>query len=205
MLNEFVRLVLCESAKTIQDAISDELALAISRGSSGTTLVLYRPAKVKRLKDIEVLGMIQVLTDKATESRSVKMSHAVKGYGPTMYDIAMNTLGPIKPDDPGKTSAQASNVWRTYFNSREDVQKRPIRNDDDQDFLNQVFSVKVKQNTNDLLARNMIFKMDHPELSNVFDDELAMIAINRFKKVYGGMNVNDKRGILAPVIKRTAK
>jgi len=60
-------------------------------------------------------------------------SGARKGYGPILYDIAMEIVsGPmgelgITPDTSGQVSTEASDVWRYYFERRQDVEHYPLR------------------------------------------------------------------------------
>lgn len=62
---------------------------------------------------------------------NVENVNAKKGYGPMLYDIAMeyvcsNGYFGIAPDSY-ETSQSASNVWRYYFENRSDVKKTPLQ------------------------------------------------------------------------------
>ena len=58
---------------------------------------------------------------------------ANEGYGPLLYDIAMEILfkqgqAGLMPDQI-KVSDEARNVWRTYFEDRGDVDRKPLPED----------------------------------------------------------------------------
>ena len=53
----------------------------------------------------------------------VKVSSAVKGYGPLLYDIVMWHENGLVPDRD-QVSSQARNVWNYYFNKRPDVEHK---------------------------------------------------------------------------------
>ena len=58
---------------------------------------------------------------------------ANEGYGPLLYDIAMEILfkqgqAGLMPDRI-KVSDEARNVWRTYFEDRGDVDRKPLPED----------------------------------------------------------------------------
>lgn len=58
---------------------------------------------------------------------------ATGGFGPRLYDVAMETAtanGAMLTSDRTSVSDDAKNVWETYFNSRSDVKKTPLKPDD---------------------------------------------------------------------------
>lgn len=84
-----------------------------------------RPVVIKKINDNVqnwVVGFIKLTPNNGDtwDAWEVKLSAAVKGYGPTMYDIAMSKLGRITSSKES-VSKDAQNVWNYYLNKRGDV------------------------------------------------------------------------------------
>jgi len=59
----------------------------------------------------------------------VGLSKATKGYGPRLYDVAMEAVtekGAMLTSDRSMVSADAQKVWAYYFKNRGDVKKTPL-------------------------------------------------------------------------------
>jgi len=63
----------------------------------------------------------------------VESVYANKGYGPMLYDIGMEVINLVGGSglmpDRRSVSPEARNVWRTYFEDREDVGRNPLPED----------------------------------------------------------------------------
>jgi hypothetical protein len=60
---------------------------------------------------------------------TVGLSKATKGYGPKLYDVAMEAVteqGGMLTSDRALVSKDAQNVWQYYFKNRGDVKKTPL-------------------------------------------------------------------------------
>lgn len=140
ILRKVIRNILIEAAATSQTASSAGLAL-MRRSSSGgrSTYVLYVPSIMEKMivsGDIEtdqiasaIVGFMSILPHQgeAWNAGEVKLSAAQKGYGPLMYQFAMNDYAGGLFPDRGSTSQAARKVWQVY-NSRSDVEKKPFDN-----------------------------------------------------------------------------
>jgi len=59
-------------------------------------------------------------------------SEATKGYGPLLYDLAIEIAGNHGVTaDRGSVSSDASNVWEYYYKNRNDITKKPLDDEDD--------------------------------------------------------------------------
>jgi predicted nucleotidyltransferase len=78
----------------------------------------YGYLEVDRMKDEPYLGVYKV-----------SVSEATKGFGPILYDVAMEYAskngGGLKPD-VNSVSADASSVWKFYSEKRDDVEKKEL-------------------------------------------------------------------------------
>lgn len=62
----------------------------------------------------------------------IYQSEATKGFGPLLYDLALEVAGPKGVTaDRGSVSADASNVWKYYYEKRDDVIKKPLDDEED--------------------------------------------------------------------------
>ncbi len=127
----------------------------------GFTFVLYDGSKLKEaIQDFaSAPARKQVNAVRATLIGSMSLKKATEdiwtvvhvkaknGWGPMMYDYAMNRLGPIMSDREN-VSLEARDVWYFYLNKRNDVAATPIRdhdlmfNSDPKDPLNFFYSAK---------------------------------------------------------------
>jgi len=62
-------------------------------------------------------------------AKEVAKSAAKKGYGPMLYDIAMNDVGGLIPDRRS-VSRDAKNVWKKYM-ERPDIDHKKLDDVDD--------------------------------------------------------------------------
>lgn len=81
------------------------------------------------------IGFIRISLDPDCDAWVVEGVVANQGWGPFLYDIAMEYAGAkgLLPDRL-EVSHEAQSVWEYYFNRRPDVQKTPIPRPDDDCF-----------------------------------------------------------------------
>tara|TARA_R110002110_G_scaffold25722_1_gene95148 strand:+ start:1092 stop:3041 length:1950 start_codon:yes stop_codon:yes gene_type:complete len=134
------------------------------------------PGDLDRMEaGIEVFGELRTKIGKSFpyEGRYV-VTHvkATDGFGPLLYDVAMETVGRngLKPDVINVTD-DASNVWKKY-NTREDIDSKPLVMDLDQydtvmpddhaeqpknsEHLAKVYFKDIKNQTEELSSQNKI-------------------------------------------------
>ena len=123
---------LSEAAMSVQQAQAQGLALK----AVGPMMILYDPKillsglqseepDADQLSD-GIYGFIEVKKpggkDKCWNAYMVRTVAAQKGYGPLMYDMAMQVYGRIMPDRNQVTPAAAA-IWKYYIEKRNDVEK----------------------------------------------------------------------------------
>ncbi len=138
-LRSLIRHIL-EAAATSQTAGAGGLAMMRRPNSKGwNTYVLYDPKIVGQMLEtgnIEaadiakaVFGYIVIRPHEGEcwNAGEVKLSAAQKGYGPLMYQAAMNDYAGGLFPDRGSTSQAARAVWQKY-DARADVKKSKFDN-----------------------------------------------------------------------------
>lgn len=147
LLREYLRLVLSEAARPIGDLALDSTIKYTSTGGKGVRLTLWNPKAILILLEMtqdpkEVLYELadstnvfafmelQKHTGDTWNAWEVTASVAQRGYGPTMYDIAMSKLKRIT-SDRDTVSAAAEKVWNFYSSNRPNVKKLPFDNKHD--------------------------------------------------------------------------
>ena len=146
LLHNFISILLSESAKTVADAQSENLALYVGARSHSNLLVLYNPDKIlKSLRFYKKTGSLDFVQEPITgmmclndtfdnkhcpawNAYEVTVVAAQKGWGPLLFDIAMTEFETLMIDRSGQVSVEARNLWRYYLDSRNDVEK--LRLDD---------------------------------------------------------------------------
>ena len=90
-------------------------------------------------KKVMIAGRVMVEYVKLCDAFSVRMSAAAKGYGPLIYDAAMQILYPkwVTPDT-GRPSTAATGIWKKYM-GRGDVEREECDRGFDIEALNQRF------------------------------------------------------------------
>lgn len=90
-------------------------------------------------KVVMIVGRIMVNYDQKCDAFAIKKSAAAKGYGPMIYDAAMQILYPKwVTSDTGHSSAAAVKVWKKYL-GRKDVEHEKCDRGFDNEALNQRF------------------------------------------------------------------
>lgn len=144
LLREFITYALDEASKSVEDAKKLSLGLIAYEGTGKKAIVLFN-AKDAALQiynmlksgtktdedftDVlidHVVGFILGKKPKPTEpswgATIISTSAAKKGYGPMMYDIAMDKWGRIAPDR-SNVSPGANKIWDFYASKRGDVKR----------------------------------------------------------------------------------
>lgn len=143
LLKEYVSLLLKEK-KTISDASNENLGLFVADFDIEMTLVLYDTTSIAEdYQNLIDTGAIENSWDSSSvlmnsfkgaiglnkvpdsdapsyDASEVVFSGAEKGYGPLMYDIAMQYCGKLM-SDRHEVSKSAMGVWNYYFDNRSDV------------------------------------------------------------------------------------
>ena len=125
-----------EAANTVKDALSDDLALVVVAGDP-KSFILYDPELLIKIIEADeddsraykaIYAVVMVNRDKEASqwgAKTVNATAARDGYGPLLYDIAMDECGGLV-SDRSSVSPRAKAVWRYYKDNREDVVKKPL-------------------------------------------------------------------------------
>ena len=135
LLREYIRELLKEAAMGLDELTANDLYITILK--DGPEFYIYYSDKAGDLKpsrssDIwgEVVTMIPGEdTGPCDGALNVVYSRAAPGWGPMLYDVAMEaatqTGGGLTPDRKA-VSNDAQNIWSYYFNDRGDVQSHQL-------------------------------------------------------------------------------
>ena len=128
VLREFIRRVLNEAAFGINDIPEGHIIVIKSLGAADTVIKLVDlradPASSRPLGEIGI-HKPDTADGPCDGAWVVATSHAVKGWGPVLYDLAIeyatqNANGLVP--DRATVSSGALRVWNHYMNQRPDVQ-----------------------------------------------------------------------------------
>ena len=223
--------MLSEAAVEPAKIKSQGLAMHRHRDGDLSVYVLYNPAVAydiftsgKKTKDGDpeipqnvvtsgqfIVGVIATANPDhpSNGAKEIKMTAAVKGYGPYMYDVVMGMEGGLIPDR-NSVSDKAKKVWTKYQN-RQDVKhkelddvehpKTPQKSDDSKVFpgaeknpLNYSYTISRTPEAGELMARHEDL-IDAVEKNSSFDrhkiDLSIVFAANdyflkRYKDNFGG-------------------
>lgn len=145
LLKSFINEAINEEARKVKDALSARLALAVIPGDT-KVFMLYDPegflalvkqqaiywnsdnSKGKEPNPVDAIYAV-VMVDKNQfpqwGAKTIAATAAKEGYGPLLYDIAMDESGGLTPDRYS-VSSSAKRVWQYYSNNRSDVEKKPL-------------------------------------------------------------------------------
>lgn len=133
ILREYIRELLKEAAMGVDALVTSDLYITIDKEGLTDYTVYYSnkngvPTTMADNSDIN--GEVTIMRpDKGTgpcgEALNVVYAGATSGWGPMLYDIAMEVAteigGGLTPDR-NSVSSSAQNVWSYYFKDRGDVQ-----------------------------------------------------------------------------------
>ncbi len=136
LLREYIRELLKEAAMRVDSLIANDVYITIDKEGLTDYNVYYSDAKGNpkdgRVSDVH--GEVTIMRpDKGTgpcgEALNVVYAGAASGWGPMLYDVAMEVAtevgGGLTPDR-SSVSNSAQNVWSYYFNDRGDVQSHQL-------------------------------------------------------------------------------
>ena len=136
LLREYIRELLKEAAMGVDALVEKDVYVTIDKEGLTDFNVFYSDAKgnPKHFRDSDVHGEVTIMRpDKGTgpcgEALNVVYAGAASGWGPMLYDVAMEVAtevgGGLTPDR-SSVSNDAQNVWSYYFNDRGDVQSHQL-------------------------------------------------------------------------------
>ena len=136
LLREYIRELLKEAAMGVDALVANDLYITVDKDGPTEFYVYYSDkdgnSKDSRVSDIwgEVTTMSPGKdTGPCDGALNVAYSMAAPGWGPMLYDVAMEvatqTGGGLTPDRKA-VSNDAQNIWNYYFNNRGDVQSHQL-------------------------------------------------------------------------------
>ena len=149
LLREYIRTLLAEEAKQVRNLGSK--VVVISDQGNKFKVGLYPYAHANPLDyGREIIGVIEAQKfSGCNDAYEVQWSDAPKGWGPLLYDVAMEyatIMGGGLISDRTAVSQEAAGVWDYYYNNRDDVDYEQMDDydgnltpDDESDDCNQEF------------------------------------------------------------------
>jgi len=136
LLREYIRELLKEGAKDVSALVEKDIYIAIDKDGLTDFNVYYSDAKgnPKDARVSDVHGEVTIMrpddgTGPCGGALNVVYSEAASGWGPMLYDVAMEVAsevgGGLTPDR-SSVSDSAQNVWNYYLGSRGDVQSHQL-------------------------------------------------------------------------------
>jgi TfoX/Sxy family transcriptional regulator of competence genes len=203
-------IVLREKAKTIQELEKENLALLITDDAGDLMFVLYEPSKMQSAFDkyskyaliYAIKGMMAIRKNEKGNFYHVLRVAANRGYGPTLYDVAMSRIKPLPlAADRNSTSEDAQRVWEYMYHERQkDFNLIPLPTTDEEfgfgvgsknkEFLqdNPVFQyayeIKVKRNLSKLIKANDSFFNSNLRVQDKLRQTLKQTADMFFNDLY---------------------
>ena len=137
LLREYIRELLKEAAMGVDALVANDVYITIDKDSLTDYTVYYSnkngvPTTMTANSDIN--GEITIMrpdegTGPCGEALNVVYAGATSGWGPMLYDVAMEIAsevgGGLTPDR-SSVSDSAQNVWNYYLGSRGDVQSHQL-------------------------------------------------------------------------------
>ena len=136
LLREYIRELLKEAAMGVDALIANDVYIAIDTEGLTDFNVFYSDKngfpKDSRVSDVH--GEVTIMrpdygTGPCGEALNVVYSEAASGWGPMLYDVAMELAsevgGGLTPDR-NSVSDSAQNVWNYYLSNRGDVQSHQL-------------------------------------------------------------------------------
>jgi hypothetical protein len=130
--------VINEAAKGITD-LPEDVFVTIAKGEEGTTLVYYSDKDGKQLMNrTKIYGVIVLSKPQmprkfpCSKGLMVSFSEAEEGYGPLLYDVAMEVAtikGGGMVADRVSVSNDAYKIWDYYMKKRSDVNYSQLDNE----------------------------------------------------------------------------
>lgn len=208
IINE--EIVLGEKAKTIQELEKENLALLIADDAGDLMFVLYDPIKMQSAFDkyskysliYAIKGMMTIRKNEKGNFYHVLRVASNRGYGPTIYDIAMSRIKPLPlAADRNSTSEAAQKVWEYMFYERQkDFNLIPLSTKDEEfgfgagsknrEFLQgnpafqYAYEIKVKRNLSKLIKANESFFNSNLKVQDKLRQTIKQAADMFFNDLY---------------------
>ena len=136
LLREYIRELLKEGAKDVSALVEKDVYITVAKDGLTDFNVFYSDEKgnPKDARVSDVHGEVTIMrpddgTGPCGEALNVVYSEAASGWGPMLYDVAMEVAsevgGGLTPDR-SSVSDSAQNVWNYYFNNRGDVESQQL-------------------------------------------------------------------------------
>ena len=136
LLREYIRELLKEAAMGVDALVANDVYITIDKEGLTDFNVFYSDAKgnPKDARVSDVHGEVTIMrpddgTGPCGGALNVVYSEAASGWGPMLYDVAMEVAsevgGGLTPDR-SSVSDSAQNVWNYYFGNRGDVQSHQL-------------------------------------------------------------------------------
>ena len=128
LLREYIRELLTEAAKGPADLPEDVFVEIIDQGEHAKfRYVMKNPDDGKYYNSTSISGKVAVIKPDhpCGDAWEVALSHAESGWGPMLYDVAMEWAtqnGGGLVSDRSHVSPSAREVWNYYLSNRGDVQ-----------------------------------------------------------------------------------
>jgi hypothetical protein len=153
LLSKVISRLLNEGAKTVQDAMQENIHLLVDEYPQTLRLVLYKSLPKGNYRDFQPIASITLDNEVSTcGSWVVSTSAAEKGYGPLIYDIALSAVYPEWVRADALIKPAAKNVWdkmiNVYGDKYENQPQRPVSFSGQSDCdtgLDQQVMVRIKQ------------------------------------------------------------
>ena len=136
LLREYIRELLKEGAKDVSALVEKDVYITVAKDELTDFIVYYSDEKgnEKDARVSDVHGEVQIQyphkgIGPCGEALEVVYTSAASGWGPMLYDVAMEVAsevgGGLTPDR-SSVSDSAQNVWNYYLGSRGDVQSHQL-------------------------------------------------------------------------------
>lgn len=136
LLREYIRELLKEAAMGVDALVANDVYITIDKEGLTDFNVFYSDAKgnPKDARVSDVHGEVTIMrpddgTGPCGGALNVVYSEAASGWGPMLYDVAMEVAsevgGGLTPDR-SSVSDSAQNVWNYYLGNRGDVQSHQL-------------------------------------------------------------------------------
>lgn len=179
LLKEWKRYLLNESAFSAQQLLETEAMIKVSKGAGSITVSYLWPQSFASAKGVPFRGNVQIAEAQdermgyCLDAYIVIWSSADKGYGPLLYDIAIEIAteygGGLTPD-PEEVSNEAQAVWDYYFSKRKDVQHTQL--DDEENALTPIYYDNCNQ---DQAKRRFDDDWHKSSLSKVYKKQMSIV------------------------------
>lgn len=164
-LKQTSKKVVKEQVVTLQErgmvtTLAPNMKVEVHKETPGIVLLLLVDSEGTEYGEVQLAKSEE---DGCLDAWEVILSSAHKGYGPFLYDVAMELVGKNGiMSDRESTSSDARKVWDYYYNKRSDVSKKPVDYDCEvtqktpMEELNYIYTKKNKNLTDQLKKNNQL-------------------------------------------------